>query len=207
MSADSNNWSLNMHQIETCNCNHGCGCQFAGFPDFGSCEALLGFMINHGHLNQIKLDGLKLVLALKWPGAIHEGNGTCILFIDSSATEEQVTALATIFSGAAGGMPLEALASTFTTVVGPVIVDINMDTSEESPSFDVDGIMKVQQKPLLNPVTGENQHVHISFPDGGFIWNDGRIGTTESMWLKHDALSFNHPGKFAAKANVQWPNG
>ena len=137
----------------------------------------------------------------------HEGNGTCILFIDSSASQEQVTALATIFSVSAGGMPLEALSATFTTVIGPVIVNINMDTSETNASFDVEEVMKVQQKPLLNPVTGENQHVHIRFPDGGFIWNDGRIGTTETMWIKHEALSFNHAGKFAAKANVQWPNG
>ncbi|MGS0682315.1 DUF1326 domain-containing protein [Shewanella sp. 125m-7] len=206
MSAE-NNWSLNMHQIETCNCNHGCGCQFDGFPDFGSCEALLGFKVNQGHYNDVNLDGLKLVLAIKWPAAIHEGNGTCILFIDSSATDEQTSALASIFTGAAGGMPLEALATTFTTLVGPVMVDINMDTSEDNASFDVNGVMQVKQKPLMNPVTGEEQHVHITFPDGGFIWNDGRIGTTESMWIEHDALSFNHAGKFAAKANVQWPNG
>ena len=52
-------WSLSMHQIESCNCSHGCGCQFGGFPDTenGSCEAILGFKIIEGHLNDLDLTG------------------------------------------------------------------------------------------------------------------------------------------------------
>lgn len=201
-------WSLSMHHIECCNCSHGCGCQFAGFPDSesGGCEAMLGFEVISGHYKELDLSGLKMVFAAMWPKAIHEGNGKGVLFIDSAANEEQVTALATIMSGQAGGMPVEAIAGTFTEFEGPVIKNIQMDSNEKSPSFSIEGILEAQQQPLTNPVTGEDHHVHITYPDGGFMWNDGNIGTTTAMAISHGNIAFQHVGRFAAKAVANWPN-
>ena len=39
------------------------------------------------------------MIGVKWPKAIHEGNGEAALFIDESASPEQVNGLAMIFSG------------------------------------------------------------------------------------------------------------
>lgn len=207
MSAE-NKWMLEMHQIECCNCSHGCGCQFAGFPDSetGGCEALIGFYVKSGYLGDVDLAGVKVVFAAAWPKAIHEGNGSAILFIDSSASEEQVGATATVFSGQAGGMPFEALAGTFTSVTGPILSEIAMDTNDHRASFSIDGIVSVQHVPLKDPMTGEDKKVNISFPDGGFLWDSGIIGTTEAMSLNHSAFSFEHVGNFAAKAEVKWGN-
>ena len=33
--------------LETCNCDSGCNCNFGGFPDHGSCEALVGRSEEH----------------------------------------------------------------------------------------------------------------------------------------------------------------
>ncbi len=98
---NGNVWSLSMHQIECCNCSHGCGCQFSGFPDSdaGSCEALIGFYIKTGHLDDLALDNIKVIFAAAWPKAIHQGDGKAILFIDSAASDEQVAAIAGIFTG------------------------------------------------------------------------------------------------------------
>ncbi|NRB38830.1 MAG: DUF1326 domain-containing protein [Pseudomonadales bacterium] len=201
-------WALSMHQIECCNCSHGCGCQFSGFPDTddGNCEALLGFSVIKGHFNDVDLSGTKMVFAAMWPKAIHQGNGKGALFIDSAASEEQVTALATIMSGQAGGMPVEALAGTFTEFTGPVIKDIQMNTDEKNASFSIADVLEVQQEPLINPMTGEAHHVHITYPDGGFMWNDGNIGTSSAMNLNFANLTFDHAGKFSAKAIANWPN-
>ncbi|RJX65323.1 DUF1326 domain-containing protein [Vibrio sinensis] len=206
--SNENNWILEMHQIESCNCSHGCGCQFAGFPDSdtGGCEALIGFSVKSGHLGNLDLTGIKIVLAASWPKAIHEGNGRAILFIDSSVQEDKINAIATIFSGQAGGMPFEALAGTFSQIEGPIICAIAMNTDDHRPSFSIADIVNVQHIPLTDPMTGEDKKVSISFPDGGFLWNEGIIGTTKAMSLNHPAFSFEHVGRFAAKAEVKWGN-
>jgi len=61
--------------LETCNCDAGCNCNFGGFPDHGSCEALIGIRVDEGNFGDVDLSGVKVVLAVKWPKAIHEGNG------------------------------------------------------------------------------------------------------------------------------------
>ena len=206
--SNENQWALSMHQIECCNCSHGCGCQFGGFPDSenGNCEALLGFSIIKGHLDELDLAALKMVFEAMWHQAIHQGNGKGALFIDNSASAEQVTALATIMSGQAGGMPVEAIASTFTECEGPIIVDIEMDTDEKHASFSIKDILEVQQTPLINPITGEEQEVHITFPNGGFMWDDGNIGNSKAMTINHGNIAFEHVGQFSAKAIANWGN-
>lgn len=201
-------WALSMHQIECCNCSHGCGCQFSGYPDSenGGCEALLGFYVKAGHFDNQDLAGLKIVFAAAWPKAIHEGNGKGALFIDSSATPEQISSVATIFSGQAGGMPFEALASTFSDFEDPLVKNISMNVDDKYSSFSVQGVLTVQHTPLKNPMNGEDQNVHITYPDGGFFWNDGIIGTTDEMSINHNGLKFEHVGRFAAKAQVEWAN-
>ena len=89
--------------LETCNCDSGCNCNFGGFPDHGSCEALIGIKIDEGKIGDVDLSGMKVVLAVKWPKAIHEGDGAAAIYIDESASEEQVGGMATILTGQAGG--------------------------------------------------------------------------------------------------------
>ncbi len=202
-------WALSMHQIESCNCDHGCGCQFGGFPtsENGSCEAILGLQVITGHFNELDLAGLKMVFVAAWPKAIHEGNGKGALFIDNAATAEQVTALATIMSGQAGGMPVEAIAGTFTEFEGPIMTDIEMDPQDHTSTVAITGILEAAQTPHINPVTGLENRVHITYPDGGFMWDDGFIGKTSALKVDHGNLVFDYKDTFAAKAIVNWPNG
>ncbi len=109
-------YSIKVHHLESCNCNHGCGCQFEGYPDYGKCEALFGFEAIEGHYGDTDLTGTRVVIGVKWPKAIHEGHGQAVMLIDESATPEQVQGLAMIFSGQAGGMPWEAIGGTLDAV-------------------------------------------------------------------------------------------
>ena len=34
--------------VEACNCQHGCNCQFAGFPNEGKCEFIIGYSVTDG---------------------------------------------------------------------------------------------------------------------------------------------------------------
>src|SRR4029077_11594718 len=128
-------YRVTLHQIECCNCNHGCGCQFAGYPDHGSCEFLIGFQIIDGRFGTVSLAGARGVVVCEYPGAIHEGNGKVVLFLDRALEAEQVAAVASILSGQMGGMPWEALAGTVTSFTGPVLESIEMTVSGTHSSY------------------------------------------------------------------------
>ena len=192
--------------LETCNCDPGCNCNFGGFPDHGSCEALIGLQIDEGNFGDVDLSGVKAVLAIKWPKALHEGNGTAAVFIDESASEQQVQSLATILTGQAGGMPWEILATTISSLDGPVLKPIKMDVNGTNSGFSIDGILEAKLVPLKNPVTGEENEVHIVFPNGGLIWNDGDSATTSTMKVDYGAVKFDHTGMSGIFAPVEWTN-
>ena len=103
---------------EFCNCDFGCGCNFGGFPNSkdGSCHALVGMHIATGVCGTVTLDGVKCAALVKWPKAIHEGNGKCVFIADPATTDKQIEALAQIFSGQLGGLPWELLGPTMQVV-------------------------------------------------------------------------------------------
>lgn len=192
--------------LEACSCAHGCNCQFGGFPNEGICEFLIGYEVRDGKFGDVNLNGVKFVVAAKYPNAIHEGNGHVALFIDDKATADQVNAIATICTGAQGGMPWEAIAATVTRLEGPIQKPISMNLNGPRSSFSVEDVLEVSATPLTNPVTGDENEVHITYPKGGFFWNDGNIVTTDKMKITWSDLSFDHHAKFAAVAEVNWTN-
>ena len=192
--------------LETCNCDAGCNCNFGGFPDHWSCEALIGIRVDEGNFGDVDLSGVKVVLAVKWLKAIHEGKGAAAVFIDESASEEQVGGIATILTGQAGGMPWELLATTLTSLDGPHLKQIKMDVNGRNSGFSIDGILEARLTPLLNPVTGEENEVHIVFPGGGLIWDDGDTATTSIMKVEHGDMKFDYSGQSAFFAPVEWTN-
>ena len=192
--------------LESCNCDSGCNCNFGGFPDHGSCEGLIGIRIDEGKIGDTDLSGVKVVLALKWPKAIHEGDGAAAIYIDESASEEQVGGIATILTGQAGGMPWEILATTLSSLDGPHMKTINMDVNGRNSGFSIDGICEVKFTPLLNPVTGDENEVHIVFPGGGLIWDDGDNAKTSVMKVDTGSIKFDHSGQSAIFAPIEWTN-
>ena len=60
--------------------------------------------------------------------------------------------------------------------------------------------------PLKNPVTGEENEVHITFPNGGLIWNDGDSGTTSILKVDYEGITFDHSGQSGIFASVEWSN-
>jgi hypothetical protein len=197
---------VTLHQMECCNCNHGCGCQFAGFPDQAGCEFLIGFQIIDGKFGDVALDGARGVVVCKYPGAIHEGNGDVALFLDRSLRPEQLQALGGILSGQHGGMPWEALAGTIGKFTGPVLETIEMTVDGTHSRFRIPGVVDAQQTPLRDAVSGDEKEVHITYPKGGFMWNDGSVCTTSAMQVDFSGLKFRHPGRYACYARTQWTN-
>ncbi|MGH9338040.1 MAG: DUF1326 domain-containing protein [Acidobacteriota bacterium] len=199
-------YRIKVHNLECCNCNHGCNCQFGGFPDDGHCEAILAYEVIDGHYGDVDLKGTKALIGVQWPKAIHEGHGKAVLFVDEAARPEQVEGIAMILSGQAGGMPWEAIAQTLDSVEGPVLKAIEIKADGRRSSFRIPGIVDVKFTPLHDMISGEEKEVHIVYPRGGFIWDDGDVGTTETMHIEHGDMKIEFPGRFAAYATPEWTN-
>ena len=204
-------YSIKVHNLEMCNCDHGCGCQFEGYPNYGNCAGAswgtrVVMEVIEGHYGDTDLTGTRVVIGVKWPKAIHEGHVQAVMLIDESAKPEQVQGLAMIFSGQAGGMPWEALGGTLDSVEGPILTKVEMTVDGNHSSFSIPDVAQAQMTPLKDVMSGEDKNVHIVYPSGGFIWNDGHIGTTGAMRFNYGNVSFEHPGHFAAYATPTWTN-
>ncbi len=192
--------------VEACNCQHGCNCQFAGVPNEGKCEFIIGYVVKDGRFGDTSLNGVRAVVVAKYPNAIHEGHGHVALFIDETASDEQANALATILSGKMGGMPWEALAATIERFEGPVRKPIEITVAGERSEVRVPGAVELQLTPLRDPVTGKEKEVHITYPKGGFFWDDARVATTTSMRADVGDLHIHWPNRYASAAEVNWTN-
>ena len=190
--------------VEICNCDFGCPCNFIGFPTYGYCRALVLYHIQSGSFGNIKLDGLDAIVAVSWPKAIHEGNGTFQLFVTNTADQNQRQALVNILSGKAkGNGPFASFATTYKYVLDPQFVDINTKIDGRKTSFSVPGILDVQVENFVNPVTGEEQDTKIELPKG-FIWKIADMAKTKVMRILTPNLNFDDSGKNALYSVVEF---
>ncbi len=105
-------WSIEGQYFETCNCSFICPCissNLTARPTEDDCKAAITMRIDRGQKDGVKLDGLSFIVLMHSPKAMAEGNIAVGLIIDERATDQQVEAIGSIASGAAGG-PMAALA-------------------------------------------------------------------------------------------------
>lgn len=199
-------YRVKAESVEACNCQHGCNCQFAGYPNEGKCEFIIGYEVTDGRFGDVSLNGVRAALVAKYPNAIHEGNGHIVLFVDDKASQAQVDAFLSILSGKEGGMPWEALAGTIARFEGPIRKPVQIEISGERSAVHVPGAIELRLTPLTDPVSGKEKEVHIVYPKGGFFWNDARVATTEVMRAGYGELQIEWPNKYASAAEVNWTN-
>ncbi|MCJ8190360.1 DUF1326 domain-containing protein [Sphingomicrobium aestuariivivum] len=173
-------WKIKGREMANCNCDVGCNCQFGGLPDKGKCEAAVGIIIDEGHHGDVDLSGLKIGGIYKWPGAIHEGGGEAIAFIDDSATPEQREALLKIMTGQDTdpmATHFAVFASTIETMHEPQFLplDFEIDVDARKSRMSVPGHYEVTGRPILSPATGEEVHSRIHIPQG-FEYEYASIG-------------------------------
>ncbi|SFP10215.1 DUF1326 domain-containing protein [Pseudomonas borbori] len=195
-------WRMQGAEFATCNCNWGCPCQFSALPSNGHCEAVVSMRIDQGHYNEVKLDGLCWVGTFAWPGAIHEGNGRCQVFIEDRATPEQREALLHILSGEdtePGSTVFSVFAGTISEMLEPQFVPIafSVDVDKREAHTQIAGVLEVSGEPIRNPVTGEPQEARLILPKG-FEFTEAQMasGTYQTQGAIKIASKNSH-GHFA----------
>ncbi len=177
-------WELNAEAFTNCNCAYGCPCQFNALPTHGNCEAVHCMQIKTGYFGNVKLDGLRTVTTLWWPGPIHEGGGKVFVIIDEQAADEQRTALLTIMTGQEtdpGATIWNVFAATFDEVIEPAFlpIEIDIDIAGRKSKVKVDGLVEAAGTPILNPVTGVEHKAQIHL-ENGFEYLTAEIGSGTS---------------------------
>jgi hypothetical protein len=177
-------WEIKAREFANCNCDYGCPCQFNALPTHGSCEAVAGFDIKEGHFGEIRLDGLRAVYIAKWPGPVHEGNGTAQVIIDKRANEAQREALRKIMYGEEtepGATMFNVFMSMTTKVHDPLYRDIHfeVDVDNRRAELKVKGLVESKGEPILNPVTGAEHRARITL-DHGFEYITAEMGSGTS---------------------------
>lgn len=194
-------WQIKAKYYEACNCELGCPCNMNGFPSDGTCEGSVAFEVIEGQRDGVDLAGVKVAAAVKWPGAIHEGNGNMAVFIDG--TEAQNTAVIPILMAEDPGLPWEILASTVSEIHGPYFETIEIDDNGTDSHVRVGDKFDVQMASFKDPVTGQPHEARLVLPTG-FIFTDGLIGTTSVNRVNADGVSYDHAGKNAFYSEVVW---
>lgn len=198
-------WSFDADYLQACNCDYGCPCEFSAPPSQGCCEGLGAWRIKKGEYDGLALDGLGLAFAAKWPGAIHEGNGTAVFFVDEKASPEQRDALLEISSGKAGGAPFEILATTFSTLLEPRFVPFDFKLDGLRSSVRLGDRMRIALEPIKNPVTGEEENVQIDH-GAGFVFKKAECASARAGEVRVKDLEFSYPDKAGFIAGTHYHN-
>jgi hypothetical protein len=195
-------WEFKGRELVNCSCEYGCNCQFNALPDKGHCHAVAGIQIDEGHHGDTRLDGLRIAAIFKWPGAIHEGNGEAIAFVDKRASEAQREALLRIMTGQ-DTEPFATMfavyASTVTNMYAPVFTDIDFEVDVEGrrARLSVPDYIETVGEPIRNKVTNEESRAQICLPDG-FEYLVADIGSASSRTTGPVQVEFKESyGQFA----------
>jgi hypothetical protein len=177
-------WEFKGRELVNCNCEYGCNCQFNALPDKGHCQAVAAIQIDEGYYGDTRLDGLRIAAIFKWPGAVHEGNGEAIAFIDESADESQREALLKIMTGQdtdAMATMFSVYMSTLTKLHEPVFtkIDFEVDVDGRRGRLSIPGYVEMSGEPIRNKVTGMEARAQIVLPKG-FEYAIADIGSASS---------------------------
>ncbi|MBS0194336.1 MAG: DUF1326 domain-containing protein [Proteobacteria bacterium] len=197
-----NAWEIKGREFVNCNCSYGCPCQFNALPTHRHCQAIGVFLIDAGYHGDVRLDGLAAAMAVRWPGAVHEGHGQIQPYVDERADARQREAILRILSGLdtdPGATVFAVFATTYEKVFDPIFTSIEADIDVESRRgrVRVGDAIAMNGQPIRNPVTGAEHRVRIDLPDG-FEYELAEIGSGTSSSRGAVALALEASyGQFA----------
>lgn len=193
-------FGLNGNVLIACNCDFGCPCNFNARPSRGHCEGGWIWVIDEGHLDDVRLDGLGVALFADWPGAIHEGGGRAACYVDERADERQRAALARVLRGEAGG-PWVIFAKTY-ELRGPEPARFDVEVAAHASRATVGNVAELELQEIRNPVTKAPVHPEMVLPEG-LVVKRGGLGASKVFKVRGD-VEYDHSGQYAAFGKFEY---
>ena len=164
----ASDWYIEGLWMKNCNCDPGCPCDFNQRPTQGQCSGMVAMHVTKGHFEDVDLTGTTFAGVVRWPGAMHEGNGEVQPIVDSRATEEQRNAIFQILSGKHGDTLFEVVAFVCPTVHEPVVapIDFAVDLESRSGHIKVPDVLDIEIETLRGIEPPDPYRILVHIPDG-----------------------------------------
>src|SRR6266699_5011475 len=153
-------YQLEGRLLEVCSCGVLCPCWVGADPDWGTCDAAIGWHIDSGTIQGVDVSGLTIALSAHIPGNVLKGNWRALVYVDDQATQAQQDALLSVFTGKLGG-PIADLVSLIGEVVGVERVPITFTVDKGRGTLIIGQRVQAELVPLTGP-TGELTTLHES---------------------------------------------
>lgn len=187
-------WRLQGHVLIACNCDWGCPCNFNARPSRGHCSGGWIWSIETGHVRGVRVDRLGVAVYAEWPGAIHEGGGRAVSYVDDRADESQRQALTEVLRGEVGG-PWGIFRNTYDLAAAePARFDIQLD--DYGTRATIGASVELELQPMRNPVTQAETHPEIVLPEG-LVVKRGTLATSKIFRVR-GGVAYDHSGQYAA---------
>lgn len=161
-------WHIEGEWFKNCNCNAGCPCDFNQPPTQGFCDGMAAMRITKGYFGDLDMAGVKWGAVVHWPGALHEGNGEMVPFVDAEATDAQRDAIFQIASGKHGDTFMEVFSVICPTVHQPVVapVEWQFDLDSRSGYVRVGDLLETSVETLRSIAPDAPYRVLVRIPNG-----------------------------------------
>jgi hypothetical protein len=187
-------WQLNGNVIIACNCDYGCPCNFNARPSHGKCEGGWVWAISDGNVQGVRVDGLAVAVYADWPGAIHEGGGQAVAYVDDRADAEQSDKLTRLVRGEWGG-PWGIFRNTY-ELTGPEPARFDIQFAEYDTRLRIGSAVELELQKIRNPVTQAEVHPEMVLPEG-LVVKRGRLAASKVFHVR-DGVRYDHSGQYAA---------
>jgi hypothetical protein len=193
-------WRIEGNVLIACNCDFGCPCNFNARPSRGFCEGGWIWIIEKGRVDDVALDGLGVALFAKWPGAIHEGGGQAVCYVDDRANAGQRAALTRVLRGELGG-PWGLFIKTY-GLADPVAAPFEVELTEHATRARIGGAVELAMQTIRNPVTQAEVHPEVVLPEGLVVKRASMAAS--KVFRVGAAVQYDHSGQYAAFGRFEY---
>ena len=195
------NWKVEGKYFEACNCENICPCILLKDPTDGFCEAMIGWHIEKGHCNDVSLDGVKVGAWLHAPGNLTAGDWKLALYVDDDASEDQFSAICSLWSGDGGGH-LGVIASLVSEVVSAKKVKITFESNATKKHLVFEGIGEYDMYPMEG---AEGRNVIVTDPPLAVApGNPIVVHESKNATYSDNGNSWNQTGKSGLASPFQY---
>jgi hypothetical protein len=195
MNGEPTRWAISGTYLESCNCDAICPCRRVGGRQggrstHGICMGALSWEVERGGTDDVSLEGLRTVVALRYDDDEPGSPWDFALYVDDRADPEQRDLLAAIFLGDLGGTPGDQFPWVFkpSRPLGVRTAPIEIDHSETRGWFRAGEEVTVRvgeriadQEPVTCIIPGHHR--------------SGHEVRGETLEVRDDPLAFGFEGK------------
>ena len=193
-------WETKGDVLIACNCDYGCPCNFTAPPSRGFCQGGWIWLIDRGHVGDVRLDGLGVALFAKWPGAIHDGGGRASAFVDDRADEPQRAALTQLLRGELGG-PWGIFIKTY-ELPDPAAARFTVHVAEHGSRATIGSAVELELQTIRNPVTQAEVHPEVVLPEGLIVKRGGMAAS--KVFRVSSGVQYDPSGQYAAFGRFEY---